>query len=55
MTTKRYLMAFWDGGGLVPPLLGIAKRLIARGHSVHVLSDPTVEAKALAAGCTFAP
>lgn len=50
---KRYLMAFWDGGGLVPPMLGIARRLVARGHRVHVLSDPTVEAEAIAAGCTF--
>lgn len=53
--SKRYLLAFWDGGGLVPPLLGVARRLIARGHQVHVLADPTVEAEARAAGCSFGP
>lgn len=52
---RRYLLAFWDGGGLVPPLLGLARRLVARGHDVHVLSDPTVEAEARAAGCSFGP
>ena len=26
----RYLLATWEGGGVVPPELGIAKRLLAR-------------------------
>ncbi len=30
-----------------------ARRLLERGHTVHVLADPTVEDDALAAGCTF--
>ncbi len=33
----------------------MAGRLIARGHQVHVLADPTLQASAEAAGCTFAP
>src|SRR5262245_31050324 len=45
----------WDGGGTVPPELGVARRLIARGHQVHVLADPTIAAQAEAAGCTFSP
>jgi MGT family glycosyltransferase len=51
----RYLFVMWDGGGSVPPELGVARSLIARGHSVRVLSDPTVEEEVLAAGCTFTP
>jgi MGT family glycosyltransferase len=42
-----------DGGGTVPPALGVAGRLVRRGHEVRVLADPTVEAAARSAGCTF--
>ncbi len=52
---RRFLMTVWDGGGNVPPELGVAGRLIARGHSVHVLGDPTVAPAAEAAGCSFSP
>jgi MGT family glycosyltransferase len=51
----RFLLPTWEGGGNVPPELGIARRLIARGHQVHVLADPTVSDGAAAAGCTFSP
>ena len=51
----RYLLATWEGGGNVPPELGVARRLIERGHQVHVLADPPVEEAARAAGCTFSP
>ena len=50
---RRFLMTLWDGGGNVPPELGVARRLIARGHEVHVLADPTVAPTAEAAGCSF--
>jgi len=39
----------WDGGGTVPPELGVARRLVARGHSVRVLADPVIEDEARAA------
>src|SRR4051794_5075884 len=52
---KRVLLVTWDGGGNVPPELSIARKLIARGHQVRVLADPTVEPEARAAGCTFSP
>jgi len=48
-------MPLWDGGGNVPPELGVARRLVARGHQVHVLADPTIEEAAEEAGCTFSP
>ena len=51
----RYLLPMWDGGGTVAPELGVARRLIARGHSVHVLADPTIRHQAEDAGCTFTP
>lgn len=50
---RRYLLPTWDGGGNVPPELGVARRLIARGHEVHVLADPTVGDSARAVGATF--
>lgn len=51
----RYLLATWEGGGNLAPELGVAKKLIARGHSVHVLADPSCEKAARAAGCGFSP
>ena len=55
MTRDRYLLITWEGGGVIPPELGLARRLIRRGHEVHVLADPTIEAEARAAGCSFTP
>jgi MGT family glycosyltransferase len=52
---RRYLVALIDAGGTVPPALGLAAQLVRRGHGVNVLSDPTVEASARSAGCTFSP
>ena len=52
---RRYLLPMWDGGGTVGPGLGVASRLIAHGHAVHVLADPTIEDQAIATGCTFTP
>jgi MGT family glycosyltransferase len=51
MSTKRILFITWDGGGVVPPELGLARRLVERGHEVRVLADPTIEDEATAAGC----
>jgi MGT family glycosyltransferase len=51
----RFLQAIIDGGGTVPPAMGVARELIRRGHSVTVLADPTVAPSARAAGCDFVP
>jgi MGT family glycosyltransferase len=51
--TKRYLLVSWDGGGNLGPELAIARRLVARGHAVRLLGDPTLEREAHASGCTF--
>lgn len=50
---RRFLFALWDGAGTVPPIIGVAQRLRARGHAVRVLADPTIEAEARSAGCEF--
>ena len=51
--TGRFLMAVIDGGGTLPPAMGLAAELVRRGHVVGVLADPTVEQSAKAAGCEF--
>jgi MGT family glycosyltransferase len=51
----RFLLATWEGGGVVPPEMGVVQRLRARGHEVRVLADPAVEAAARAAGAEFSP
>src|SRR5215210_5490151 len=51
----RFLIAVIDGGGTLPPALGLAAELVRRGHSVEVLGDPTAERSARSAGCSFRP
>ncbi|HKY91105.1 MAG TPA: glycosyltransferase [Nevskiaceae bacterium] len=53
--THRYLFVVWDGGGTVPPVMGLAQRLIRRGHHVTVLADAITEADVRAAGAAFVP
>jgi MGT family glycosyltransferase len=53
--SRRFLFTMWEGGGTIPPMLGVARRLLTRGHEVRVLADPTVEDDALASGCSFSP
>jgi MGT family glycosyltransferase len=52
---RSFLLAVIDGGGMVPPALGVAADLVRRGHQVRVLADPTIEAAAHSAGCAFSP
>jgi len=55
VTGARLLLAAFDAGGTVPPMLGVAAELVRRGHEVVVLADPTVGPSARAAGCAFTP
>jgi MGT family glycosyltransferase len=48
--SRQFLFAMWDGGGNVPPAIGMARRLIERGHRVRLLGDPTLAAEARAIG-----
>jgi MGT family glycosyltransferase len=53
--SRRFLFAMWDGGGNVPPAIGLARRLIERGHGVHLLADPTLADEARAIGADHTP
>src|SRR5262245_57623107 len=52
---RKFLFVLWEGGGNVPPMLGLARRLVERGHSVRVISDPVNGPEARTAGCQFTP
>ena len=52
---RSYLFVTLEGGGNVPPVLGLARRLAARGHDVRVLADPCLRGVAEAAGARFVP
>lgn len=43
MDPKRFLFVIGEGGGNVPPQLGLARSLVSRGHDVRVLTEPCVE------------
>ena len=49
------LFATWDGGGNVPPTLGIAAELRTRGHQVRVLGHPQQRDVCESAGLRFEP
>lgn len=48
-----FLFVTWDGGGNVPPVLGLAARLIKRGHDVRVLTEPCLNESVLAIGAEY--
>lgn len=54
-TPRSYLFVTWDGGGNVPPVLGVARRLTGRGHAVRVLTEPCLREAVEAAGARFIP
>lgn len=43
----------WEGGGNVPPQLGLARKLVLRGHDVCVLTEPSVEQEVRQIGASF--
>lgn len=45
----------WDGGGNVPPALGIAVEMQRRGHEVRVMGHPTQQSAVGACGLGFLP
>jgi MGT family glycosyltransferase len=50
---KSFLLATWEGGGSVPPMLELARRLAERGHGVRVMSDACNRAESEASGARF--
>ncbi len=51
----KFLIVTWAGGGNVHPALGLARGLIARGHSVRILAPRALRERIEAAGCAFRP
>lgn len=54
-TPRDVLVVTWQGGGAVPPALGLARMLAARGHRVRVLAPASFGARVEAAGCEHCP
>jgi len=52
---RSYLFVTVEAGGNVPPVLGLARRLAARGHRVRVLTEPCLRRAVEAAGGGFVP
>jgi UDP:flavonoid glycosyltransferase YjiC (YdhE family) len=52
---SNILFVTWDGGGNVPPALGIAAELQARGHRVRVMGHPVQRAQVQGMGLDFTP
>jgi MGT family glycosyltransferase len=52
---RSYLFVTFEGGGNVPPVLGVARCLTARGHHVRVLTEPCLRTAVEAAGARFIP
>lgn len=48
-----FLFVTWEGGGNVPAVLGVARRLAARGHDVTVLTEPCLRSAVDALGGRF--
>lgn len=55
MPPRAYLFVTFEGGGNVPPVLGVARRLAARGHDVRVLTEPCLRSAVEEAGARFIP
>src|SRR4051794_41806152 len=49
------LFVTWDGGGNVPPALGIAAELARRGHRPRFLGHASQESDVVGAGHRFRP
>ena len=51
--TRSFLFTTWEGGGNLPPILAVARKLRERGHRVRLMCDRSCEEDALAAGIGF--
>lgn len=49
------LLVTWDGGGNLPPMLGIGSALIARGHTVRCLGPAGIDRAVAREGIGFLP
>lgn len=52
---KNFLFVTIEGGGNIPPVLGLARRLAERGHRVRVLAEPCLQQAVEKNGLAFLP
>jgi MGT family glycosyltransferase len=50
-----FLFTTWEGGGNIPPVLTVVRRLLAAGHRVRLMSDRCNRLEAEDAGAVFVP
>ena len=50
---RTFLFVTWEGGGNVPPVLGLAKKMIDRGHCVVILGEPCLRHRVMSIGAKF--
>ncbi len=50
---KSFLFTTWEGGGNVPPVLAVARRLRKAGHEVRIMSDAANRVEVEATGARF--
>lgn len=53
IASRDFLFCTWEGGGCVPPVLSVARKLIQRGHAVRVMAEDCNRAEVEAAGAEF--
>lgn len=53
MELRSFLFVTWEGGGNVPPVLGLAKQLVQRGHKVRVLAEPCLQNQIKSIGAEY--
>ncbi|HEY3997437.1 MAG TPA: glycosyltransferase, partial [Candidatus Xenobia bacterium] len=49
----NFLFTLWEGGGNVAPILEAARKMMARGHAVRILTEGCVRSRVEAVGATF--
>ena len=52
-SARRFLFALTDGGGTIPPELGVVRRLVDRGHQVAVLAEASMATDVVATGAHY--
>ena len=52
---REFLLVLTDGGGTIPPELGVARRLVGRGHRVTVLAAESMAGQVRASGAKYLP
>lgn len=52
---RTYLFTLTDAGGTVPPELGVARRLVDRGHRVAVLAEESMADQVRRTGAAYLP